>query len=705
MKRSEGDFMTLLNVMNEILSIRKSVSPKQFDLRKVCRAKNLLRISHLFNQALRRYINLEKAFDLSNDHRQSAQVRSGDWEMIGKALLVGYGENVFVSMKELQGKTHCFTRYCSGHEDLAVLDLQSTLLRSMSTAPVSLVLARDIRFSSSIRATAVLSFIGEIQSDWIEYDLTRQIVLNTAEETKLNNERILTIAQQTFFNVDMKLSNHTVTLQGPAGAVLSGELDILRKLVVDLKFTLDNQYASSDNANYDRMKRNLESVTKMPRIFNPMKWRWEAQRQVKIMIDHNTINQTCSITIRGRDSQNQLVKKEFESFLGWLKNSAVIRHPNSGECPYKRMNFLLKFTTILGVSPRILKPQMRPSCLDIEQRISHITDSKRTSIELWKSLKGSNAIRETRMEVVAWLAVCRFDCRLEGGFVRDWIVDHHRTQLAGGSSAVTFTTNPAGFIIPNISKDLIPTDLDFHLPSHKYFDIDKFLDALHRHRIECRVFREDWRYILLLDENAKTGPFTMDLIEPHVALTHDRIDFDVSNLSLEKDYTKELGMRVDIQQKPYSIEIEMIVDNIKKKRFHILRPLDHNCQHRLSKMIQRGWTQIGEPMHVIPDPPPKYHVVLISLPESTALYKSLVSQMQSSISHQLRVLSIEEIKNPLLQDTYLAMKQMIAKQCPGRNPNERELFHGTKGDAIDGILNDGYDDRYWGANFATCNWG
>lgn len=639
--------MTLLNVMNEILSIRKSVSPKQFDLRKVCRAKHLLKISHILNQALRRYISLEKAFDLSDDYRQNAQVKSGNWEMIAKALLVGYGENVFVSMKELQGKTHWFTRYSLGYDDLAVLDFQSTLLRSISTAPVALVLARDTRFSSSIRATAVLSFIGEIQSEWIEYGLTRKIALNMAEETKLSSENILTIAQQTFFSVDIKLSNHNLTLQGPAGAVLGAELDVLRKLVVEMKFILTNPYSASDSANHDRMKRNLESVTKMPRIFNPMKWRWEAQHQVKIMIDPNTVDQTCSITIKGGDSQNQFVKKEFDSFLGWLKNSAVIRHPNSGKCYYKRINFLLKFTTILGVSPRILKPQMRPSCLDIEERISHITDSKRTSVELWKSLKGSNAIRESRMEVVAWVAVCGFDCRLEGGFVRDWIVDHHRSQLAGSSPSVTFIQNGAGSLIPNVSKDLIPTDLDLHLPSHKYFDIDKFLDALHRHKIECRVFREDWRYILLLDENAKTGPFTMDLIEPHVALTHDRIDFDVSNLSLEKEYTKELGMRVDIEQKPYSIELEMIIDHIKKKRFHVLRPLEKTLQPRLSKMIQRGWTQIGEPMHVIPNPPPKYHVVLISLPESTPLYKSLVSQMQSSISPQLKVLSIEEIKKPI----------------------------------------------------------
>jgi hypothetical protein len=349
---------------------------------------------------------------------------------------------------------------------------------------------------------------------------------------------------------------------------------------------------------------------------------------------------------------------------------------------------------------------MRKNCLDIEEKISHLTDSKRTTIELWKSLKGLKATRETRMEVVVWIAICHFDCRLEGGFVRDWIVGNYSARPTGDPSTwITYYTNKAGIQIPNLDKDWIPSDLDCHLPSHKYFDIDKFLDKLHKYQIECKVFREEWRYILLLDENTKTGPFTMDLIEPHVALTHDRIDFDVSNLSLEKDYTKELGMRVDIQQKPYSIELEVIVDNIKNKRFQVLRPIDGLIQSRIQKMQNRGWTQFGQPMHVIPNPPPKYHVVLVPLPESTELYKSLVQQMKSNIGYQAQVLSIEQIKNPLLEDTYISMKQIIAKQCRGQNPNERELFHGTHGAAIDGILNDGYDDRYWGENFGKGKWG
>ncbi|CAF4523788.1 unnamed protein product [Rotaria socialis] len=160
------------------------------------------------------------------------------------------------------------------------------------------------------------------------------------------------------------------------------------------------------------------------------------------------------------------------------------------------------------------------------------------------------------------LAVCKFDCRVEGGFVRDWIVGNYIARpKKDPPDWLEPESNPK---IPALNKYLVPSDLDCHLPSHKYFDIDRFLDTMHKYRIECTVFRDDWRHVLLLDQTAKTGPFTVDLTEPHVALTHDRIDLDVSNLSLENDYRKELDMRVDITHKPYTIELEAIVDNIKE---------------------------------------------------------------------------------------------------------------------------------------------
>lgn len=51
------------------------------------------------------------------------------------------------------------------------------------------------------------------------------------------------------------------------------------------------------------------------------------------------------------------------------------------------------------------------------------------------------------------------------------------------------------------------------------------------------------------------------------------------------------------------------------------------------------------------------------------------------------------------------MKRLSAKQFKGHTTNEQELFRGIKGEAIDEILNDGFDDRFWGKNYSRGNWG
>lgn len=362
------------------------------------------------------------------------------------------------------------------------------------------------------------------------------------------------------------------------------------------------------------------------------------------------------------------------------------------------LQHILCFTILLGVSPRILRRPLRAQCLDIEERIARITDSKRTRVDLHKGVKGRHATRETRMEVVAWIAVCKFNCKLEGGFVRDWIVGNYTQRPQNLLNSPEQWVNYQGYDqIPYMDKQVVPADLDCHLPTDTNFDIEKFLDELHKYDIKCKVYRQSWRYVILLDEKEKTGPFTMDLIEPHVALTHDRIDFDVSNLYVEKDYTRELGMRVDIQQKPYSIELEAIVDNIKKKRFRILRSTDHTIQERINKMVNdRHWTQFGESFPYLPSPDPQYCSILVPLLSSSVLYKDVSTKIQT-IGAGITIKSIEQIKNPLIEDAYEAMKSIIARECPGSNPNERELYHGTKGAAIQGITDYGFDDRYFSA--------
>lgn len=347
---------------------------------------------------------------------------------------------------------------------------------------------------------------------------------------------------------------------------------------------------------------------------------------------------------------------------------------------------------------------MRTKYPNIEKRIARITDPDRSEIDLYNNVHGNQATRETRMEVVAWICVCKLGCTVEGGFVRDWIVGELIFKPAGipPKDWITYEPGGAGKPLPAIREDVVPRDLDCHLPTGIEFDSDRFENELNKFRINCTIVREGWRYVVLVDEDAPTGPFTMDLIEPHITLTHDRIDFDVNNLVVEKNYIRDLGMRVDIQQKPYGIKLETIVQNINGKRFQLLRPNDDVVQKRIDKMVQtRGWTQMDKSLNFIPNPDPQYNAVLVPIDESTSLYKIIIDQMLG-INPAAQIDSIEEIKNPELEEIYEGMKKVITRES--RNPekaNERELFHGTSGDAIDGIIKFGFDDRFSTAG----NWG
>ena len=330
-KSPDGDFMTLLNVMSEIVVLKQSVSTKEFSLERLCQAKGLSDIRHILRQALRRHSSLEKSFNLSTDYRTKAQIRSNDWELIAKSLLAGYYDNVFVSAKELFERTHLYIQYNGTTEDnFAEIDSQSVLGKVASKIPPAFILARDIRYSTSVRSKAILSFVGMIKPEWAESPIQRRLKINTEEEARLNSNNIYANALSKYSKrVKMALTKTDVDLSGPVGTVYSSESHLLREMVEQFTFHLENKNPPN-TSQHTNLARNLESVMKMPQIFNPMKWRWENQKQVTITVNCNTATNICEITVNGRNSDYKGVKKEFDSFLSWLQNCAVIRHPNSG---------------------------------------------------------------------------------------------------------------------------------------------------------------------------------------------------------------------------------------------------------------------------------------------------------------------------------------------------------------------------------------
>ncbi|CAF4961617.1 unnamed protein product, partial [Rotaria sp. Silwood1] len=343
-KRPEGDFMTLLQVMNTVLLVRDAVPPKQFNLDRVCDAKGLSAAAHMIKPALQRYKNLDKAFSLSDEFRELARVQSGNWENIAKALLNGFSDKVYASLKMLQGKAQQFVKYnvnqrISNNQqqdslnevaEIAVIDRSSTLRTgNKGSLPTPLVIARDVRYLTTVRSVSILSFVGQLESSWLEYIFSRELQLNEAEEKKLKDENILQQAIQRFSQVQISVNNRKLVFHGPSGHILNAELYVRQQLVTVLKFTLIPDYPNNPD---DNLTRNLNSITSMPGdLFGPLRWRWESEQQVKVRTRMNKNNGTIDVIVEGIDSQNQAVHREFMSFLSWLRNCAVIRYPNSGK--------------------------------------------------------------------------------------------------------------------------------------------------------------------------------------------------------------------------------------------------------------------------------------------------------------------------------------------------------------------------------------
>ena len=337
-KRPEGDFMTLLQVMNTILLVRDAVPPKEFNLDRVCTAKRLSAVAHTIKPAIRRYKNLERAFNLSGEFRELSKVQSGNWENIAKALLRGFSDKVYVSQKILQGKTQQYIRYnvqqrgedsFSKASSIAVIDRSSTLRTGNKGAvPASVALARDVRYLTAVRSSAILSFVGQVEPSWLEYTFTRRLKLTEAEANKLTDQNILQQARQQFQHLQVQIDQGALVFQGPSGHIFNAELFVRQQLRSTHTFSLVSDQPANVNNN---LTRNLKSVTSMSGdLFGPLRWRWESEQQVKVRTKMNKNQGTIDVTVEGLDSQNQAVEKEFKSFLSWLRMCAVIRQPDSG---------------------------------------------------------------------------------------------------------------------------------------------------------------------------------------------------------------------------------------------------------------------------------------------------------------------------------------------------------------------------------------
>jgi HrpA-like RNA helicase len=565
-KRSEeGDFMSLLALMHDLSSEPTSINDPE-----------LADVQHYLRRALLRLKIFEAYFSNPNtksEWKEAAKISCRNWEKIAHALLDGYWENVYVSLDRLQGRNDRYGRYSGTPEEFdddrkqtAVLDKTTVISRERRP---ECVFARDILCSTAIRATSVLSFLGIIPAAWLKHEIERQIKVTGKEMTKFKNQ----ISHSIDHHVTYSTTDHEIIFKGQTGKVFETEQYIRKQLCNEYEWFLPEKESLKNNS---ILRTNMTKVNKY--IFMPFLYRWKNEKQIEKMDIEKKSPSLLKIVATCREKDARSIETELNSFFNWLSQCQSFQNEQTD-----------------NVQPQRLKS----SNSGIEQRIKRVTDPNRT----WADLKPavSQGTRESRMDVIAWTAVCKFNCKLHGAFVRDRIINN-RVSPSSDANPQSWIDHDRNTGIPVLHSKIAPSTIDCHLPTKDYFDIERFLDEMHKYGdITVEVFRQHWQYVLLFDRKALTGPFILNLTEPHVAQTQGSIDFDVNNLYVEREHTQELGQRVDLSGPPCSEDLEEIVNKIRMYQFKVLRPIDdQRIRESLQRLKSQGYSQDGPPITLSP---------------------------------------------------------------------------------------------------------
>eukprot|EP00047_Mylnosiga_fluctuans_P009655 m.12416 g.12416 ORF g.12416 m.12416 type:complete len:2363 (-) comp2729_c0_seq1:86-7174(-) len=457
-------------------------------------------------------------------------------------------------------------------------------------------------------------------------------------------------------------------IEGPVSEVVRKEIALRKDLRVEEQVKL---LGVCDPLLKDMVTANMETFREDKQVFQPMKYFWCNQYGVELEI-HLIADPYIKIT--GRRADIERFKKHIAYWTQQLNASPRVEAPDQ---------FM---SADLYRRPR----QLEKGDEEFRERLHNVTAITLTDSKLFQLTRGPNATRETRMEVVARIAIQTFNCRVVGGFIRDWIVRGQKTHPS--KAFPDWIHKPGGYITYDILDDVTPKDLDIELPMDTYFDVNRFVSEVRTHGIHVD-FHEHvaQRHIFLFER--ERGPFTADFIEPHFSVLHSRADFNVNIMCLVK-YPDLIGLKA-----PYKptggppITVDDVIADCLKFQLLPLQLANRTIDLRIDKMRKRGWT-ILPTVSIVPINP-KLDFTIVEVPKTHPFFTKYATLLNGMKRGAGKLLSMYEIRSSLVDGHYSAMKAEFEKVNGAGGANELELFHGTKDNAIQPILKGGFDDHFW----------
>jgi hypothetical protein len=321
----------------------------------------------------------------------------------------------------------------------------------------------------------------------------------------------------------------------------------------------------------------LEALQKVRRVFKPMKFLWKNTCNLDVDV-HLSGPGPPKFQIKGR----KIARDRFKVHIKFWGRDHLSNTPD------------------IDASDRVMEVQLyhRPTQLptgdaEFRSRLRNVTSPLAPS-RIFDLCVGPKATRETRMEVVANIALGQdFECKLTGGFIRDWIV---RGDVKHPTTAPKDWVEPGqGFVKYEIQEGVLPKDLDLELSPTRYFDANRFITAVRECGIEVDYFEHiAQRYVFLFER--ERGPFTADFIEPHFAMLHTTADFDVNTLCCV-NYPDLIGLKRDYKNDQQErLNVDDVIANCVRQE---MVQTKSGVGVRLTKMQARGWKLIRE-VHYLP---------------------------------------------------------------------------------------------------------
>jgi hypothetical protein len=324
-------------------------------------------------------------------------------------------------------------------------------------------------------------------------------------------------------------------------------------------------------------------------VFKPLSFMWKNLYNSRLEINVSNI-QDLHIKFSGRRQQLSVLKKHLEY---WAWQLSLCMH--------------LKFETddiFSGIEhyripdPKNFGGATNPEYQQFKKRLHNITAEDLSDEEIFELTQGKDQTRETRMEAVARIALQMFECRLVGGFVRDWIVNGDRKTPSlppreWVEEKSTYEKKQPPDEVQGWMKwdfkdgvEVVPKDLDIELMT-QYFDVNRFIAEVTRFGIAVDHHQHiPQRHIFLFDK--ETGPFTADFIEPHFACLHTLGDFNVNCLCVSR-FPDQIGLKMEYtspQGKEHTLDVNKVIRDCRQRQ---LVPMQSDAiKQRLKKMRDRG---------------------------------------------------------------------------------------------------------------------